>query len=76
MQGPDEAARQCTRAASAMGSGKGLVQIHVDHIKAHITGFDLAEDRIEVCAVVVEESAGIVNEVRDLQDLALENADD
>ena len=60
--------------AAAVGCGEGLVQVQVQDVEAHVRGADVAEDGVQVRAVVVEESPGAVHEVRDLADAALEQA--
>ena len=53
---------------------KGFVKIHVQHIKAHITWFDLAEDGVEVGTIVVEQATGLVDDPRDIGNLPFKNA--
>ena len=48
---------------------KRLVQIHVNNIETHVARPDLAEDRIEICAVVIQQAAGIVNQLAHFQNL-------
>ena len=45
----------------------------MNDIEAHIARTHLAANRIEIGAVVVEQAACIVNDLRDLEDAALEN---
>ena len=58
-----------------MRRGEGLVQVHVDRVEAHVAGTDLAQDRVEVGAVVVQQAAGVVHQRGDFDDPALEDAD-
>ena len=58
-----------------MGRGEGLVQVHMDHIKPHITGTDLTENGIEIGTIVVEQTARLMHQTGDLLDAALEHAD-
>jgi len=51
------------------------VQVHVDDVEAHVAGPDLAEDGVEVGAVVIEQTARAVHDARDLADLPLEHAE-
>ncbi len=51
------------------------MQIHVDDIEPHVAGADLAENRVEVRAVVIEQAAGLVHDARHLRDLVLEHAE-
>ena len=48
------------------------MQIQMDDIKTHVSGFCGSDDRVQVCAVVVKESAGIVYGVCYFQDVSLE----
>ena len=66
--------RAGARAATAVGRGEGLVQVHVQHVEAHVARPRPAEDGVQIRAVVVEQSAGVVNDVRDLQYPTLEDA--
>ena len=54
---------------------EGLVQIHVDHVESHVAGADLAQDRVQVRSVVVQQAAGLVHDARHLDDLVLEHAE-
>ncbi len=60
--------------ATAVRGGKRLVQIHVQHVNAHVAGFDPAEYRGEIGAVVVEQPPGVVDDVRNLPDVPLEHS--
>ena len=51
------------------------MQVHVDHVEAHVTGPDLAEDRVQIGAIVVQQPAGLVDQASDLGDATLEHAD-
>ena len=66
--------RARARPAAAMRRGKGLVQIHVEHVEAHIARPYAAEDGVEIGAVVVKQTACAVHELGDLLDLPLEHA--
>ena len=48
------------------------MQVHVDDVEAHVAGAHLAEDGVEVGAVVVEQAAGVVDGFGDGFDLPLE----
>ncbi len=67
--------RTCTRPATAVGGGEGLVQVEMHDVKAHVAGADDPEDRIEVGTVVIEQSAGGVHRRGDLDDVLLEQAE-
>ncbi len=68
--------RHRTRAgtAAAVRSGEGLVQVHVHHVEAHVAGSGLAENGVEVGAVVVEQAAGRMDDGGDFGDVPLEHA--
>ncbi|MBS1221954.1 MAG: hypothetical protein H6R23_1574 [Proteobacteria bacterium] len=57
-----------------MRGGEGLVQVHVHHVEAHVAGPGLAENCVEVGAVVVEQATGGVNDGGDFLDVAFEHA--
>ena len=63
-----------TGAAAAVRGGKGLVQVHVDDIKAHVTGAYLAENGVEVSAIVVKQATRFVDGFGDGFDLPFEYA--
>ncbi len=58
-------------AASVRGR-KGLVEIEVDDIEAHVTRPEAADEGVEVRTIVVGEAAGLVDQLADLPDVALE----
>ena len=62
-------------AAAAVRGRKGLVQVGVDAVEAHIAGTDNAHDSVQVCAVVVAKAARVVDDLRDLEDVRIEDAD-
>ena len=64
--------RAAARTAAAVGRGEGLVQVDVHGVDAEVGGADPADDGVEVGAVAVEEGAGRVDGVGDLDDVALE----
>ena len=64
----------CAGTAAAMRRGEGLVQVHVDAVKAHVAGADDAHNGIEVGPVVVAQAAGLMDQTRDLQDVFVEDA--
>ena len=66
--------RAGTGSPAAVRGRKGLVEIHVDDVKAHVAGANDAQDRIEVGAVVVEQSADLMDRRSDLRDVLLEEA--
>ncbi len=57
-----------------MGSGEGLVQVQMHDVHAEVPRTGLAHQRIHVGAVHVEQRAFGVEDVGDLVDLALEDA--
>ena len=66
--------RASTGAAAAVRGGKSLVQVHVDDIEAHVTGAYLAENGVEVGAIVIEQAAGFVDSFGYGFDLPFEHA--
>ena len=52
--------------AAAMGCRERLVQVEVQHIEAHVGRLHLAQDRIQVGAVVVQQTPCVVNDGGDL----------
>ncbi len=66
--------RAGTRTTAAVRRAEGLVQIHVDHVEAHIARAHLAKDGVEVGAVVIQQATDLVHDLGDLGDLALEYA--
>ena len=60
--------------AAAVGRGEGLVQVQVHHVHAEVAGPRLAHQRVHVGAVHVEQRALGVQDVGDLVNLALEDA--
>ena len=63
-----------TRSASAVWGRESLVQVEVHHVGAEITGTHLADQSVHVGAVHVEQRALGVQQVGDLVDLLLEDA--
>ena len=51
------------------------MQIHVDHVETHVAGAHLAENGVEIGAVVVQQTTGVVNDARDLLDAPLEHTE-
>ncbi len=60
--------------AAAVRGGKGLVQVHVHHVEAHVARSRLAENGVEVGPVVIEQPAGLVDDGGDFGDVALKHA--
>ena len=50
------------------------MQIDVHDVEAHIAGTNLAQQRVEVSSVVIEQTACLVYEVGNLKNLYLEKA--
>ena len=63
------------RTPAAVGRGEGLVQVHVHDVKAHVARTHGAEDRVQVRAVVVEQSTDVVHRRGDLGDLLFEESE-
>jgi hypothetical protein len=69
------AAGTTSRAATAVGSREGLVQVQMDHICAHIARSGNAHKRIHVRPVHIDEAARSVNDLTNLFEVGLKNAD-
>ncbi len=67
--------RPRARAAAAVGLGEGLVQVEVDDVEAHVAGAREAHHGVEVGAVVVERRADAVDDLGDLGDVRVEQAE-
>jgi hypothetical protein len=67
--------RARARTAAAVRGGEGLVQVHVDDVEAHVARTHLAENRVEVGAVVIREAAGVVDDFLDVGNRFLEYAE-
>ena len=61
--------------SAAMRRGEGLVQVDMHDVESHIAGTHLAEQRVEVGSVIVEETSGIVHKLGDLENLNLEHTE-
>ena len=57
-----DADRARARTAAAVRRRERLVQVHVDDVEAHVARAHLAEDRVEVGAVVVQQPARLVHD--------------
>ena len=68
------AARAASRTAAAVRCREGLVQIHMDHVKAHVARARDAHDRVQIGAVIVAKSACFVDDARDLEDIRVEKS--
>jgi len=58
-----------------MRRGKRFVQVEVHDVKAHVAGARRAHDRVHVRAVVVAKSARVVDDLRDLQNVFIEDSE-
>ena len=58
-----------------MRSREHLVQVDVDRVETHVARFHLAEDRVQVRPVVVEEAARLVHDALDVENVLLEHAE-
>ena len=54
---------------------EGLVQVDMHNIEAHVSRTDHTEHRVHVGAVVVEQAAACMDELRDLADLSFEETE-
>ena len=67
--------RAAARAAAAVGLRERLVQVDVHDVEAHVPGSRDAADGVEVRAVVVHQRTGTVEDVADLLDVLVEEAE-
>src|SRR2546428_822545 len=58
---------------ASVGRRERLVEIEMDDVEVHLPGGRAAQDRVEVRAVVVEEAAGIVDDLSNLEHVLLED---
>ena len=56
----------------AMWGGEGLVQVHVDDVKAHVAGSNYTQDGVQVRSVVIKQPADFVNGGSDLSNVFFE----
>ena len=61
-------------AAAAVGSGECLMQVQVHQVEAHVPGPDHPHHRVQVGPVVVAQAPGVVDDLGDLQDVGVEEA--
>ena len=71
---PSGVPEKTPRAATPMWDSECLVQIDVDRVEAHVAGFDAADNRVQVRAVVVEQPAGPMDDALNLDNVTLEYA--
>ena len=57
-----------------MGNGEGLVQVEVGDVPAQVTGPQQSGQGVEIGAVDVDLSSGLMDQARDLGDLGFEDA--
>ena len=67
--------RAGTRAATTVRCGERLVQVHVDDVEIHVARADLAENRVQVGAVVIQQPARVVHHVGDACDVTFEDTE-
>ena len=61
--------------ASAVRSGKSLVQVEVHHVHAEVAGARLGDEGVHVGSVHVEQAALAMEDLGDLRDLLVEDAE-
>jgi hypothetical protein len=64
--------RPASRPSASVRLRERLVQVVVDDVEAHVAGARDPDHRVQVRAVVVEERAGVVEDLRDLLDALVE----
>ncbi len=62
-------------AAAAMRGGKGLVQVEMHHINAEIAGPDDPQQRVQVGAIAIDQTAGGMNDLDHLQHVLVKQAE-
>ena len=67
--------RAASRAASAVRSGEGLVEIEVHYVEAHIARTHGAQQRVHIGSVIVEEASAAVYKFCNLRYFALEESE-
>src|SRR5713101_1754438 len=66
--------RTRSRASTTVRSREGLVKIQVDNVETHVAGSDLSQQRVEVCPVVVEQAARLMDYLCDFENVLLEDS--
>src|SRR5574344_978712 len=64
--------RTAARAAASMRSSERLVQIQMHNVKSHITGTHLTHQRIHIGAIIIEQTACLMNHICNLLYISLE----
>ena len=67
--------RTGSRAASSVRCRERLVQIQMEHIKAHVTRTYHTHQRVHVSSVIIEQTAALMNQSRNLLDILLEQSE-
>ena len=67
--------RTAAGTTTAMRRREGLMEVDVHHVEAHITRTTGTEHGVQVRAVVVHQTATVVDEFRNLRDARLEEAE-
>ena len=55
--------RTGTRAAAAVRCGEGLMKVHMDTVKSHVSGASLSHDSVQVCSVIVAQPTCLVDDL-------------
>ena len=66
--------RAASRSTTAMRGGEGLVHVDVENIRAEIAGPRLPQNRVQVGTIAIDQTAGIMNDRRNLVDPLLEQS--
>ena len=64
----------CARAAAAVRRGKCLVQIDMNDIKAEIARPCLADDGVEICAVIIGKAVNTMDKVANFLDVRIKQS--
>ncbi len=65
----------CSRTASAVGGAERLVQIEVHDVVSHVTRPGYPHERVQIGAVHIHETPGLMHEFADLGDIGLEHSE-
>ncbi len=62
------------RTAAAVRRAEGLVQVEMNYVEAHVSGTHHSHNRVEVCAVVIAQTARLVHYFGDFQNIFVKQA--
>ena len=68
------AAGAASRTAASVRRREGFVQVHMDHVKAHVAGTGDAHDRVQIGTVIIAQASCLVDDSRDLQNIRVKKS--